>query len=101
MKQRLATGTLLVMVWAEAVHVQPPPAPLEWIDGATKHRIVRLSGDTGGSTLYFHDNAFSPSGDKMMFNTPAGIAAIDVAKISGGAVPQVVTAARNGYFARR
>src|SRR3970040_1981907 len=34
--------------------------PKDWIDADTGHRVVRLTGDAGGSTLYFHDNAFSP-----------------------------------------
>ena len=37
--------------------------PQDWIDADTGHRVVRLTGDAGGSTLYFHDNAFSPEGD--------------------------------------
>ena len=37
-----------------------------------------------------------------MFNTPNGIAVVDVAKIGTGAKAEVVTsAARGGYFARR
>ena len=55
--------------------------PRDWIDPATGHRIVRLTDDAGGSTLYFHDNAFSPEGDRLMFNTPRGIAMVDVARI--------------------
>jgi oligogalacturonide lyase len=52
--------------------------------------------------LYFHDNAFSPNGDTLMFSTPNGIAVVEVAKIGAGAKPQIVTSsARGGYFARR
>jgi hypothetical protein len=46
------------------------PARTDWVDADTGHRVVRLTDDAGGSTLYFHDNAFSPEGDTMMFNTP-------------------------------
>lgn len=78
------------------------PAPTDWIDPATGHRVVRLTDDAGGSTLYFHDNAFSPTGDTLMFNTPAGIAVVEVAKIGAGGKPEIVAAgARGGYFARR
>jgi oligogalacturonide lyase len=78
-------------------------APTAWIDPATGHRIVRLTNDAGGSTLYFHDNAFSPEGDKLMFNTPAGIAVVDVAKIgtAGFEAELVSPGVRGGYFARR
>ena len=77
--------------------------PRDWIDAATGHRIVRLTGDAGGSTLYFHDNAFSPDGNTLMFNTPDGIAVVDVAKIgTAGLEPQLVApGVRGGYFARR
>ena len=79
-----------------------PAVPTDWIDPATGHRIVRLTDDAGGSTLYFHDNAFSPEGDKLMFGTPRGIAVVYVAKIGAGAKPEIVVAAsRSGYFARR
>src|SRR5262245_47939918 len=53
----------------------------DWIDADTGHRVVRLTGDGGGSTLYFHDNAFSPRGDRMIVNTPNGLAVVEVAKI--------------------
>ena len=80
-----------------------PPLPKEWLDAQTGHRIVRLTGDAGGSTLYFHDNAFSPQGDTLMFSTPDGIASVDVATIgAGGARLEIVTGhARSGYFSRR
>jgi oligogalacturonide lyase len=79
------------------------PVRRDWIDAATGHRIVRLTGDAGGSTLYFHDNAYSPEGDVLMFNSPGGIAVVDVAKIgTAGLEPEVVApAVRGGYFARR
>ncbi len=88
---------------ATAVVFAQAPRPTDWIDPATGHRVVRLTDDAGGSTLYFHDNAFSPDGDKLMFNTPAGIAVVDVAAIGTPAGrPEVVApGARGGYFARR
>jgi oligogalacturonide lyase len=76
---------------------------IDWIDADTGHRVVRLTDDAGGSTLYFHDNAFTPEGDKMMFNSPNGIAIVDVASIGRKAAPVQIVAgrARDGYFARR
>src|SRR5215467_15449550 len=77
------------------------PQPRDWVDPETGHRVVRLTDDAGGSTLYFHDNAFSPEGDKLMFTTPRGMAVVDVAKIGqADLVPEIVTSARGGYFAR-
>jgi oligogalacturonide lyase len=79
------------------------PLPREWVDRDTGHRVVRLTDDKGGSTLYFHDNAFSPEGDRLMVNTPNGIAVMDVAKIGtdGAKLEIVTTGGRGGYFARR
>jgi oligogalacturonide lyase len=92
----------LLLSACSALFAQSPPAK-DWIDRATGHRIVRLTNDGGGSTLYFHDNAFSPEGGTLMFNTPAGIAIFDVAKIgSAGVEPEIIApGARGGYFARR
>ncbi len=94
---------VVVMLSAGTVLLSQAPVPREWTDAKTGHRVVRLTSDVGGSTLYFHDNAFSPDGKTMMFNTPAGIAIMDVAAIgSAGAAPQIVgPAVRGGYFARR
>ncbi len=64
--------------------------------------MVRLTDAAGGSTLYFHDNAFSRDGDTLMFNTPNGIAVVEVAKIGKpDLVQQSVARGRGGYFARR
>jgi oligogalacturonide lyase len=52
--------------------------PTEWIDLATGHRVIRLSPDGGGSSLYFHQNTYTPEGDKLIFNTKAGIAVVDL-----------------------
>src|SRR5438034_10667391 len=87
------------------VQASQTPAPLanDWIDPATGHRVVRLTDDAGGSTLYFHDNAFSPQGDTLMFNTPNGIAIVKVATIgtNGARLAIVAPRGRGGYFARR
>ncbi len=60
--------------------------PKEWIEPETGHRVIRLSGDEGGSSLYFHQNTYTPKGDKLIFDTKAGIVAIDVAKLGKEAV---------------
>src|SRR5438477_12288180 len=55
--------------------------PREWIESATGHRVIRLSGDEGGSSLYFHQNVYTPKGDKLIFDTRAGIAVVDISKL--------------------
>ena len=87
---------------AAALSRAPEQLPRDWVDPDTGHRVVRLTDDAGGSTLYFHDNAFSPNGDVVMFNTPSGIALMEVSKIgTRDAKPQIVAQGRGGYFARR
>src|SRR5262249_53164447 len=68
----------LTLAHAEG-RAQAPPT--DWIDSSTGHRVIRLSGDGGGSSLYFHQNAYTPKGDRFVFNTKAGIATIDLTKL--------------------
>jgi oligogalacturonide lyase len=55
-----------------------PEPPLEWVDKATGHRIVRLSREAGSSSLYFNYNGYTPKGDRLVFSTPTGITAMDL-----------------------
>jgi oligogalacturonide lyase len=65
--------------------------PSDWVDPTTGHRVIRLSGDEGGSSLYFHQNTYTPKGDKLIFNTKAGIVAVDLTRLGKGPVtPEVV-----------
>lgn len=73
--------------------------PRDWIDRDTGHRVVRLTDADGGSTLYFHDNAFSRQGDKLIFNTPNGFAMIDVTRIgTDGGKPEIVAPGARRVF---
>ena len=67
------------------------------------HRVVRVSMSPAAPTLYFHDNAFSAAGDRMMLQTSKGIAVIEVAKLGrdDARLEMVAPEARGGYFARR
>ncbi len=51
----------------------------DWIDPATGHHVYRLSTENGSGNLYFHYNAYSADGKKVVFNSPAGIMAADLA----------------------
>ncbi|MEO7599271.1 MAG: oligogalacturonate lyase family protein [Opitutus sp.] len=53
--------------------------PREWIDADTGHRVVRLSDEPGTASLYFHQNAYSPDGKKVIVTTRDGISTIDLA----------------------
>jgi oligogalacturonide lyase len=69
---------------ANAPHTNAPapgafsPTAAEWIDPATGHRVVRLSTEPGSLSLYFHQNAYTPQGDKLIIYTPEGLAAVDL-----------------------
>lgn len=52
--------------------------PSEWIEPATGHRVVRLSQEAGSASLYFHQNAYTPEGDKLIITTPSGLATVDL-----------------------
>ena len=62
---------------------EPAPSTLrsDWIDPDTGHRVIRLSPDTGGSSLYFHQNGYTPEGDKLVLNTRNGIATVDLSTL--------------------
>ncbi len=73
---RLRAGALLLgwLTCGLAVHAaaQPPHLRDEWVDPDTGHRVVRLSRVPGRSiSFYFHQNAFTPQGDKMVFDNMA------------------------------
>lgn len=52
--------------------------PTEWIEPATGHRVVRLSREPGTSSFYFHQNAYTEAGDKLVVSTPSGLATINL-----------------------
>lgn len=58
--------------------------PADWIDQDTGHRIIRISTRPDSASFYFHQEMFTPQGDKMVFDTPAGIAVVDVKSLSAG-----------------
>src|SRR5262249_23183313 len=41
-------------------------------------RVIRLSRDPGTSSLYFHQNAFTADGDKLVVTTRDGLATINL-----------------------
>ena len=74
--------------------------PREWIDPATGYRIVRLSEEPGSTSLYFHQNAYTASGDKLLIAVPDGLATVDlktraVERVVSGRVSHVVVGPRS------
>lgn len=51
----------------------------EWVDQTTGHRVLRLTDTPGSASLYFHQNSYTPQGDKMVISTPDGISVLTLA----------------------
>ncbi|TWU51714.1 oligogalacturonate lyase family protein [Rubripirellula reticaptiva] len=67
----------LVLLTGCSIAVAGDP-PREWIDAKTGHRVVRLSEQAGSVSLYFHQNTYSPEGDKLLISTPRGLETVDL-----------------------
>ena len=81
--------------------------PKEWVDRDTGHRVVRLSEEDGTASLYFHQNAYSADGKKLVVTNPHGIATIDlnsrkIDQVVEGRVNVLVTGHKTGqiYYTR-
>src|SRR5436309_1185716 len=104
MKPLIILIALALMAISAFAQQQPPR---EWVDPDTGHRVVRLSTEPGSASLYFHQNAYTPGGKKLIITTPTGISTIDLATrqiepiVEGKAAP-LVTGRKSGrvYFIR-
>jgi oligogalacturonide lyase len=75
--------------------------PREWIDPDTGHRVVRLSDEPGSQSLYFHQNAYTPDGTKLIISTPTGLSTVDlkthhIQKVVEGRVNLLTTGRKTG-----
>jgi oligogalacturonide lyase len=71
--------TAVLLVLACGVLSATQEAPREWVEPATGHRVVRLSDEPGTASLYFHQNPYTATGDKMVVSTPKGLSTITLA----------------------
>jgi oligogalacturonide lyase len=115
----LTVAGLLVIPGLSSRHLlaadtnQPAPAaaepPTEWIDPDTGHRVIRLSREPGTASLYFHQNAYTADGKKLVVTTrDRGIATINletraIEGIVEGPVSVLVTGRKTGdvYYTKR
>src|SRR5262245_6207275 len=81
--------------------------PTEWIDSDTGQRVIRLSREDGTASLYFHQNAYSADGNKLVVTNPHGIATINLTtretdQVVEGRVGVLVTGHKTGqiYYTR-
>ncbi|HEU4767890.1 MAG TPA: oligogalacturonate lyase family protein [Pyrinomonadaceae bacterium] len=68
---------LIVLAVSTMAQDAPKDLPKEWIDPDTGHRVVRLTDEPGSQSLYFHQNPYTATGDKMVFTSPTGLYAYD------------------------
>ena len=73
---RIAMAALLALAVVPAQGAEPPRS---WIDPDTGHRIVRLTEEPNSASLYFNQNGYTADGRKMVYTTPEGISALDLA----------------------
>src|SRR2546426_8927704 len=88
----------LLLVVAQAEQKDPPR---EWIDPDTGHRVIRLSDEPGSASLYFHQNAYTPDGEKLIITTPTGLSTINlktraIEKVVEGRVNVIITGKTTG-----
>ncbi|WP_394804840.1 oligogalacturonate lyase family protein [Sphingomonas agrestis] len=50
----------------------------QWVDSLTGHKVIRISREADSASLYFHQNSYTPQGDKMVISVPGGISVIDL-----------------------
>ncbi len=53
--------------------------PKSWVDPDTGHRVVRLTDEPGSASLYFNQNGYTADGKEMVYTTPEGISALELA----------------------
>jgi oligogalacturonide lyase len=71
---RIAVAALAA---ALAVHAAEPPK--SWLDPDTGHRVVRLTDEPNSASLYFNQNGYTADGKEMVYTTPEGISALELA----------------------
>src|SRR6266540_1391200 len=76
----------LAIVLAGSLSTADDP-PREWIE-TTGHRVVRLSDQAGTASLYFHQNPYTATGDKMVVSGPQGLMTVALASRTNAPLAQ-------------
>src|SRR5438309_7979508 len=99
MREYTSVSVLLALAsvaWAAA------DLPTEWIDPDTGHRVIRLSREDGTQSLYFHQNAYTADGRKLIVTTAGGgiatitLATREVKPLVAGPVSVLVAGRKSG-----
>lgn len=96
-------SVLLMIVCSCLIAVKAQEPPVEWIDPDTGHRVIRLSKEPGSSSLYFHQNGYTPDGQKLVFTTPTGISSVNlktraIEKVVEGRVNLIMVGKKTGQI---
>ena len=68
----------VLLIFTATAKAQQKDIPREWIETETGHRVIRLSDEPGSASLYFHQNPYTPDGQKLIITTPTGLSAINL-----------------------
>src|SRR5262245_46878431 len=110
MRQNMRCSTTVSVLLAVAsVCAFAADLPTEWVDPDTGHRVIRLSKEDGTQSLYFHQNAYSIDGKKLIVTTTGGgistinLATREVKPLVPGPVSVLVTGHKTGdvYYTKR
>src|ERR1700730_10259671 len=104
---RVFTYLFAIPIFVVTTWEQQAEPPREWIDPDTGHRVIRLTNEPGSASLYFHQNAYTPDGEKLIITTSTGLSTINlktraIEKVVDGRVNVIVTGRKTGqvYYAR-
>jgi oligogalacturonide lyase len=110
MIRKVVSLTALVLVLLSSLTVRTTAVgqnakelPREWLDPDTGHRVIRLSEEAGSQCLYFHQNAYTPNGEKMLITTPTGLSTVNlktraVEKVVEGRVNVLIVGKKTGQI---
>src|SRR5205807_7065701 len=97
----------VLLIFTATAKAQQKDIPREWIETETGHRVIRLSDEPGSASLYFHQNPYTPDGQKLIITTPTGLSAINlktrsIEKIVEGRVSVIIVGTKSGniYYTR-
>ena len=74
---RLGAGAAALSFLFASAGASADPAA-QWVDPLTGHKVIRISREAGSASLYFHQNSYTPQGDKMVISVAGGISVIDL-----------------------
>lgn len=104
---RMCKYLIVLSLFCITARAQQDQPPREWIDPDTGHRVIRLTDEPGSASLYFHQNAYTTDGEKLIITTPTGLSTINlktraIEKVVEGRVNVIVTGRKTGqvYYTR-